>query len=258
MTIATDNRSHHIGLPAAGLLTRSVSLGYGIAVYAILLAMFLYGIGFINGLVVSRSIDTGNVWPSSVAFCIDIQLLGLFAIQYSGMARRGFSRLTSNHATSAREQSTYVLCASLVLILFFAAWQPLPAMVWQAADPRTAAAIRSLSLLGWLIAFLSTSSHFELFARKQVLLNFAGRGESAVQFQTHGLYRFVRHPIYLGFILAFWAAPVMTAGHFLFASVTTAYMFVGIWLEERGLVALFGDRYWEYRERVAMLLPGIF
>jgi methanethiol S-methyltransferase len=157
------------------------------------------------------------------------------------------------------EWATYVLCASLVLILLFAAWQPLPAAVWQAADSRAIAVLRSLSALGWLIVFGTfLTGHFKLLERKQAVLNFAGRVTSAVAFRTPGLYRFVRHPLYLGFILAFWATPSMTAGHLLFAVVMTFYICVGIWLEARDLLAFFGGRYRQYRARVAMFLPGLF
>ncbi len=259
MTMAVDHRSRRIGRPTAGSLARLLGLGYGVAVYAIFLATLLYATGFIGGVVVPKHIDTGTIWPSSVALCIDLQLLGLFVAQHSAMARRGFKRVLTGHVPPLVERSTYVLCTSLVLILLFAAWQPLPAAVWQAADPRTVAAIQALMVFGWLLVFATfLTGHFEGFRRKRVVLNFAGRTASATPLRTPGLYRLVRHPLYLGFMLAFWSAPVMTAGHFLFASVMTAYIFVGIWLEERDLLAFFGDRYRRYRQRVAMLLPGIF
>jgi methanethiol S-methyltransferase len=259
MTITVDHRSHRISRPSAGSLARVLGLGYGVSVYGILLATLLYAIGFVSGVVVPKPIDTGTIWPSSVALCIDLQLLGLFVAQHSAMARRGFKRVLTGHVPPLVERSTYVLCTSLVLMLLFAAWQPLPAIMWQVADPRATATIQSLSFLGWLIVFGTfLSGHFEWFGRKRVVLNFAGRIASAVPFRTPGLYRLVRHPLYLGFLLAFWSAPVMTAGHFLFAGVMTAYLLVGIWLEERDLLASFGDQYRQYRQRVAMLLPGIF
>ena len=259
MTITVEHRQPGIGRLAPGSLARLLGIGYGAAVYAIFVVTLLYAIGFVSGVIVPKSIDTGAIWPSSVALCIDLQLLGLFMAQHSGMARRGFKRVLTGHVPPLVKRSTYVLCASLVLILLFAAWQPLPATVWQPADPRAIAALRSLSALGWLIV-LGTflTGHFKLLERKQAVLNFAGRVTSAVAFKTPGLYRFVRHPLYLGFILAFWAAPAMTAGHLLFAVVMTSYICVGIWLEERDLVAFFGDRYRQYRARVAMLLPGLF
>jgi len=259
MTIAVDHRSHRIGRPSAETLWWLLGLGYGVAVYAIFLATLLFAVGFISGVVVPKHMDSGTIWPSSVALGIDLQLLGLFAAQHSGMARRGLKRVLTGHIPPLMERSTYVLCASLVLILLFAAWQPLPAVVWQAADPRAVAAIRSLSAFGWLLVFATfLTGHFEWFGRKQVVLNFAGRTASAIQLRTPGLYRLVRHPLYLSFMLAFWSAPVMTAGHFLFAGVMTAYMFGAIWLEERDLLAFFGAQYRQYRDRVAMLLPGIF
>jgi methanethiol S-methyltransferase len=264
MTITLDHRSGHGGRPEAGRLAAILSRCYGVVAYAIFLATLLYAIGFISGLVVPKSIDTGTVWPPFVAFCIDVQLLCLFAVQHGGMARRGFRSMMAAHVSPLVARSTYVLCSSLMLILLFAAWQPLPAMVWQAANPVTnplaAAVIQSLSLLGWSIALHSIFliSRFELFGFRQAVLNFAGRTEISIRFRTPGLYGFVRHPIYLGLMVAFWATPVMTAGHFLFASMTTAFMLVGIWLEERDLLVLFGDRYRQYQKRVAMLLPGLF
>jgi hypothetical protein len=193
MTITVEHRQPGIGWLAPGSLARLLGIGYGAAVYAIFVVTLLYAIGFVSGVIVPKSIDTGTIWPPSVALCIDLQLLGLFMAQHSGMARRGFKRVLTGYVAPLVERSTYVLCASLVLILLFAAWQPLPATVWQATDPRTVAAIRSLSALGWLIV-LGTflTGHFKLLERKQAVLNFAGRVTSAVAFRTPGLYRFVR------------------------------------------------------------------
>ena len=151
MTVTVDHRSRRIGQPTAGSLKRVLILGFGVAVYAIFLATLLYAVGFVSGVVVPKRIDTGAIWPSSVALCIDLQLLGLFVAQHSGMARRGFKRVLTGYVPPLMERSTYVLCASLVLMLLFAAWQPLPAVVWHAADPRAVAAIRSLSFFGWLM-----------------------------------------------------------------------------------------------------------
>jgi protein-S-isoprenylcysteine O-methyltransferase Ste14 len=260
MTITLDHRSGHGGRPEAGRFAAILSRCYGVAAYAIFLATLLYAIGFISVPVVPKNIDTGTVWPPFVAFCIDLQLLCLFAVQHGGMARRGFRSMMAARVSPLVARSTYVLCSSLMLILLFAAWQPLPAMVWQAASPKAAVMIQSLSLLGWSIALHSIVliSRFEQFGLRQAVLNFAGRSEIAIPFRTPGLYGVVRHPIYLGLMVAFWATPVMTAGHFLFAALTTAFMLVGIWLEERDLLALFGDRYRQYQKRVAMLLPGLF
>ena len=259
MTITVEHRRPRIGWLAPGSLPRLLGIGYAAAVTAIFVATLLYAIGFVSGVIVPEGIDSGTVWPPSVALCIDLQLLGLFVAQHSGMARRGFKRVLTGHVPPLVERASYVLCASLVLILLFAAWQPLPATVWQATEPRAVAAIRSVAALGWLVMFGTfLTGHFKLLERKQKVLNFAGRVTSAVAFRTPGLYRFVRHPLYLGFILAFWATPSMTAGHLLFAVFMTFYICVGIWLEERDLLAFFGDRYRQYRARVAMLLPSLF
>jgi len=260
MTITVDHHPRHHGGPRAGRLAGIVSRCYGIMACASFLASFLYAIGFVSNLVVPKSIDTGVVWPPFVAFCIDLQLLCVFDVQHGGMARPSFTRLSTGRVSPLVARSTYLLCTSLTVTLLFAAWQPLPALVWQAANPITAAVIQALSLLGWSIALHSILlvSRFDLFGLKQRLLSFAGRSEIATPFRTPGLYGVVRHPIYLGLMIALWAAPVMTAGHLLLASLATAFMFAGICLEERDHLALFGDRYRQYRARVAMLLPGLF
>ena len=258
MTIMTDQ--HPQSAPAtAGAVARIAGLVYGSTSYLIFLGTFLYAIGFVSGLIVPKTIDSGTATPLK-AIIVNLLLLSVFAVQHSGMARRGFKRVLTGVVSPVVERSTYVLCASLALILVFAFWQPVPAVVWSVGNPAASMAVAALSALGWLIVLYSTFliSHFELFGLKHVLLNFFGRALEPIRFHTPGLYRFVRHPIYLGFIIAFWAAPTMTVGHLLFAFVTTAYIFVGIALEERDLVATFGDEYRRYKERVAMLLPRIF
>ena len=242
------------------LAMRLFALVYGGIAYLIFLGSFLYAIGFVSRLVVPKTIDTGPTlsWPAALA--IDLVLMSIFAVQHSGMARQGFKRLFARFAVPAIERSTFVLLASLSLILLFWQWQPMPAVIWNIEGPVFAGALTAGGMIGWLVVLYSTFliSHFELFGLTQVVTHFAGRVVAPVKFKTPGLYRLIRHPIYLGFIIAFWSTPLMTVGHLLFAAVTTAYIFVGIWLEERDLVAFFGEEYRKYRERVAMLLPGVF
>jgi len=238
-------------------MSRLIAFLYGLVSYAIFFVTFLYAIGFVSGLVVPKTIDSGMTVSMTEALIVNLLLMSLFAIQHSVMARRQFKQWWTQFVPKSVERSTYVLLASLALVLLFWQWRPIPAVVWQITDPQVAMAITALSFLGWLIVLTSTFliNHFELFGLHQVANNLAGREMPAPRFRTPLYYKFVRHPIYLGFIIAFWAAPTMTAGHLLFAAVTTAYIFVGIWLEERDLVDLFGDDYRRYRDRVSMLLP---
>ena len=244
----------------ASFAARLLTLCYGGIAYLIFFGTFLYAIGFVSRFVVPKTIDTGATSSPLTALLINLVLMSIFAVQHSGMARQGFKKLFMRFASPAIERSTYVLLASLTLILLFWQWQPMPTVVWNIENPVLAGVATAGGFLGWLIVLYSTFliSHFELFGLTQVVAHFAGRMVAPVKFKTPGLYRFIRHPIYLGFIIAFWSTPVMTLGHLLFASVTTAYIFVGIYLEERDLVSLFGSEYRRYRERVAMLLPGLF
>jgi protein-S-isoprenylcysteine O-methyltransferase Ste14 len=238
-------------------MSRLMALLYGLLAYTIFFLAFLYAVGFVADLVVPKTIDSGAVVPLAQALIVNLLLMLLFAAQHSVMARPQFKRWWTQFVPKSVERSTYVLFASLALILLFWQWQPMPAVVWEIADQRFAAAITGLSLVGWLIVLTSTFliNHFELFGLHQVANNLTGRSMPAAAFRTPLYYKFVRHPIYLGFIIAFWAAPTMSVGHLLFAAVTTAYIFVGIFLEERDLVDLFGDDYRRYRERVSMLVP---
>ncbi len=230
---------------------------YGLIAYLVFFFTFLYAIGFVEDLGVPKAIDTGTVVPLTEALIINVLLMSLFAVQHSVMARKQFKRWWTQFVPASVERSTYVLFASLALVLLFWQWRPLPDVVWHVADPQIGAAIVGLSFFGWLLVLTSTFliNHFELFGLHQVVNNLAGRPMPEPRFKAPLLYNFIRHPIYLGFMIAFWAAPVMTLGHLLFAAVTTAYIFVGIFLEERDLVDLFGDEYRRYRKTVSMLVP---
>lgn len=230
---------------------------YGLASYLFFLVTFLYAMGFVTCIVVPKTIDMGPVVPVSEAIVVNLLLLTLFAVQHSVMARPGFKKWWTRIVPESIERSTYVLAATLALALILWQWRPMPAVVWHMSNPALAAAVIGLSLFGWFLVLLATFviSHFELFGLHQVIVNLMGKKMSAASFKTPSLYKMVRHPIYLGFIIAFWAAPVMTVGHLLFAAVTTAYIFVGIFLEERDLIGVFGDEYRRYRKRVSMLVP---
>jgi methanethiol S-methyltransferase len=238
-------------------MKRLLALFYGLIAYFVFFATFLYAAGFVTGFMVPKAIDTGPVGPIGEALLVNTFLLSLFAVQHSGMARRAFKRWWTQYVSPAIERSTYVLLASLVLILLFWQWRPIPTIVWEVAIPEIALAVQAISLVGVVIVLLATFliNHFELFGLHQVFNNFIGREMPVARFKTPGFYKVVRHPLYFGFIVAFWAAPVMTVGHLMFAAVTTAYIFVAIMLEERDLVHAFGDEYRRYRQRVAMIVP---
>ena len=248
-------------VPVSGhLIGRVTAFLYGIVAYLVFFVTFLYAVGFVEDLVVPKTIDGTAATSGSAlaqALIINLVLMSIFAIQHSVMARPQFKRWWTQFVPPSVERTTYVLLASLALALLIWQWQPMTSIVWQVADPRISKAITGLSILGWLTVLSSTFliNHFELFGLVQVSKNLAGQSLPAPAFRTPLFYRFVRHPIYLGFIIAFWAAPTMTVGHLLFAAVTTAYIVVGIALEERDLIAVFGDEYRRYRQRVSMLIP---
>ncbi|MGL3106226.1 methanethiol S-methyltransferase [Bradyrhizobium sp. BR 1432] len=249
---------HSISPAVAGSrIFKFVAFLYGIAAYLVFFVTILYAIGFVMGLVVPKTIDTGTATPPVEAVIVNLLLMSLFAIQHSVMARQSFKAWWTQFVPKPVERSTYVLLASLSLLLLFWQWRPLPAVIWEVQDPDLAVTLVTLSFAGWVLVFTSTYmiNHFELFGLHQVTNHLVGKEAAPARFKTPLLYNFVRHPIYLGFIIAFWAAPVMTAGHLLFAAVTTLYIFVGIALEERDLIDLFGDEYRQYKQRVSMLIP---
>jgi protein-S-isoprenylcysteine O-methyltransferase Ste14 len=232
---------------------------YSVLVYVLFLAVFLYAIGFVENVLVPKSIDSGSSGDIAGSMLIDAGLLALFALQHSIMARPAFKRVWTRIVPEEIERSTFVLFASLALALVCWQWRPLPQTVWSVDDPVGSKAILVVSWMGWGMVLLSTFliSHFHLFGLSQGLARLLGRTLPEQAFATPFLYRWLRHPIYAGFILAFWAAPHMTLGHLFFAIATTGYIFVGIWFEERDLIAYFGDRYRQYRATVGMLFPKI-
>lgn len=239
-----------------------IALSYGLAVYGYFLATFCYAIGFVGNLLVPKSIDLGTPpgaagEPLAVSLLIDAALLGVFAIQHSVMARPAFKRWWTRFVPRAMERSTYVLLASSALALLFWQWRPIAVPVWDVAGTVAGDLLTTVFWCGWALVLISTFliDHFELFGVKQSIAALRGSPAGEPVFRTPGIYRHVRHPIYLGFLLAFWAAPTMTAAHLLFAAMTTGYVLAGIWFEERDLVAQFGQRYRDYRRQVAMLLP---
>jgi protein-S-isoprenylcysteine O-methyltransferase Ste14 len=238
-------------------MSRFIAFLYGVASYVLFSVTFLYAVGFVAGLVVPKTIDTGTAFPLVEALIVNLLLMSLFAVQHSLMARSGFKRWWTQFVPKSVERATYVLFSSFALILLFWQWRPMPAVVWEVSDPLIAMTVTGLSFFGFLIVLTSTFliNHFELFGLQQVANNLTGRPMPEPRFRTPLYYKFVRHPIYLGFIVAFWAAPTMTVGHLLFAGVTTAYIFVGILLEERDLIDVFGDEYRRYKARVSMLVP---
>ena len=238
-------------------MTRILTLAYGSVSYAIFLLTFLYAIGFLGNFGVPKSLDSGATDPWPTALAIDLGLLSLFALQHSIMARQGFKRLVTRVIPAAAERSTYVLASSLALLLLFSQWRPLGGEVWNVQNEIGRALLYGGFAFGWLLVLVTTFTinHFDLFGMRQVWLHFRGQPQRPLRFVTPTFYRIVRHPLYVGWLCAFWSTPTMTATHLLFALVTSAYILVAIQLEERDLMRAHPE-YAEYRRRVPMLVPA--
>jgi protein-S-isoprenylcysteine O-methyltransferase Ste14 len=257
MTDATTLRSRTLARPAsASPASRLGSLAYGVAAYLLFLATFLYLVGFVAGVLVPKHVDSGEPGPLATAIAIDGGFLLLFALQHTVMARRRFKSWWTRFVPRQVERSTFVLAACAILIGMVLAWRPMPQVVWH-VDGAPAAALWALAATGWTIVLVSTFliDHFELFGLRQVVLHALGRPHEDPGFRERGFYRVVRHPLMLGFLIAFWSAPHMTVGRLFFAAACTAYILVALRVEEAGLVAAHGESYRDYVRRVPMLLP---
>ncbi|MGD1254637.1 methanethiol S-methyltransferase [Mycobacterium seoulense] len=238
-------------------MKRYMTLGYGAAAYLLFLAAFLYLIGFVGNLAVPRSVDRGLAAPVGEAVLVNTVLVAVFGVQHSVMARPAFKRWWARVVPPSIERSTYVLLSSVVLALLYWQWRTMPTAIWEVRLPGARAVLWALFWLGWAIALLSTFliNHFDLFGLRQVYLAARQKPYTSIEFRVRLLYRVVRHPLMLGMVIAFWAAPVMTAGHLLFSSGMTLYILIATQLEERDLVASLGHQYRDYRREVSMLLP---
>ncbi|MBI4243475.1 MAG: isoprenylcysteine carboxylmethyltransferase family protein [Planctomycetes bacterium] len=240
---------------------RFVTLIYGLICYAIFFLSFLYAIAFIGNItlngIVPKTIDSGTEGDLTKSLFVNALLLGLFAIQHSVMARQGFKKWWTQIIPKPAERSTYVLLSSLLLCILYWQWEPLLQPIWTLDNETGKLIIQTLFWFGWGIVLISTFmiNHFELFGLQQVFYHAKGKEFQYPSFRTPALYKFIRHPIMLGFIIAFWAAPKMTLGHLIFSVATTGYIFIGIMLEERDLVSFHGEKYKKYKKEVSMILP---
>jgi len=230
---------------------------YGVIAYVFFLGVFLYAIGFVGNLMVPKSIDSAVTDPAGTALLINALLLGLFAIQHTIMARPAFKAVLTRLIPPAAERSTFVLATNLVFVLLFWQWRPLGGTVWEIESALGTAILQGFFWLGWGIVLISTFliDHFDLFGLKQVTRYLLNKEPHQPQFKEHSFYKVVRHPIMLGFIIAFWAAPTMSMGRLLFAALSTAYILVGLTFEERDLIKYHGEKYLQYARRVPMLVP---
>lgn len=234
-----------------------LALLYGFVSYVMFLGVFLYAIGFVGNMVVPKTIDSGAAGSLGQAILINLVLLGLFAIQHNVMARPWFKKAWTQLVPTSIERSTYVLLSNLLLILLFWKWQPMPEAVWSVENMVARGVLWALFAIGWALVPISTflTGHFDLFGMRQVMARFRGADYWPPKFSMRGLYKLVRHPLLLGFVIAFWATPEMSQGHLLFAVVTTVWILLSIRWEEHDLTQHHGDDYREYRRRVSMILP---
>jgi protein-S-isoprenylcysteine O-methyltransferase Ste14 len=238
---------------------RLAFLVWGVLCYALFFACFLYAIAFIGNFpLVPKTIDSGTPGPLGLALAVNLGLLSFFAVQHSGMARPGFKRVWTKFVPEPAERATYVLLTTAVLALLFAGWQPIAGVVWSVEHPVAANLVRGLYFSGWALLLYATAliDHFDLFGLRQAWLAFRGRRYTHHPFATPGLYRHVRHPLYVAWAIIFWATPEMSVGHLLFAVVTTAYMVLAVFVEERDLVGHFGDAYRRYQESTPKYVPS--
>ena len=241
-------------------MKRWMILTYGVVCYAIFFGVFLYAIGFIGNLLVPNSLDSQPHSSLGWAIGINMLLLGLFAVQHSLMARPFFKRWLTRFIPQAMERSTYVLASNVAMIALFVLWQPMGGAIWQLTNQAAVMVVYSVFFAGWATVFIATCliNHFDLFGLRQVWLEFRGKPYTSLKFTMPGPYKLVRHPLYVGWLMVFWAAPTMTAGHLLFAIGTTAYILLAIQLEERDLTDAHGVAYLSYRNEVPMLVPRLF
>jgi protein-S-isoprenylcysteine O-methyltransferase Ste14 len=239
------------------MISRTLAFLYGIVCYVLFFATFLYAICFVGNVFVPKAIDSGAATPLITALVIDALLLAAFAIQHSVMARQWFKRAWTKVVPVPVERSTYVLAATAVLALVMWQWRPVTSVVWDVQSSAGQMTLRALFWIGWAILLISTFlvDHFELFGLKQVYYNLKGRTPAPPSFKTPGFYKAVRHPLYLGFLIAFWSAPHMTVGHLFFSVMCTGYILVAIQFEEHDLMKFYGDAYRRYREQVSMIIP---